>query len=118
MKKNNFYREKYRPQFHFTAKKGWLNDPTGLVFYEGEYHLFYQYDTSVKGRPGKNMRWGHAVSRDLVRWKELPIALKLSKKSGQNYSGSSIVDYKNISGLGEKGKHPILLFFTKVKKNS
>lgn len=108
MKKNNLYHEKYRPQFHFTAKKGWLSDPTGLVFYKGEYHLFYQHDINPNGRAGKNMRWGHAVSQNLVSWQELPIALELSNEFGQNYSGSAIVDYKNVSGFkkgkGEKAK--------------
>ncbi|OVE74167.1 hypothetical protein BVX94_01275 [bacterium B17] len=102
-----------RPQLRFTVLQGWNNDVNGTVYYDGEYHLFYQHDPSRNGRTGSNMHWGHAVSKDLVHWKHLPIALGVTRKRGQNYSGSAIVDKKNVSGLQKGKEKPILAFYTR-----
>ena len=101
--------EKYRPQFHFSPPYGWMNDPNGMFFYEDTYHLFYQYypDDNVWGP----MHWGHATSKDLINWKNLPIAIY---PDGNNYifSGSAIVDNDNKSGLGNGINPPIIAFYT------
>ncbi len=91
--------EQYRPAYHFTPPKMWMNDPNGMVYYDGEWHQFYQYypDDTVWGP----MHWGHAVSRDLVNWEHLPIAL-YPDENGLIFSGSAVIDWHNTSGFGEE----------------
>lgn len=103
------YQEKYRPQIHFSPAAHWTNDPNGMVYYEGEYHLFYQHypEASVWGP----MHWGHAVSPDLVHWEHLPIAL-YPDSLGYIFSGSAVVDWKNTSGFGTADNPPLVAFFT------
>lgn len=92
----NLYHEDYRPQFHFTPARNWMNDPNGPIYYEGEYHLFYQYNPF--GIQWGHMSWGHAVSSDLVHWKPLPLAL--AEENGvMIFSGSTVVDWNNSSGF-------------------
>ncbi|WP_421806569.1 glycoside hydrolase family 32 protein [Flagellimonas sp.] len=99
----------YRPNLHFTPKSGWMNDPNGMFYYNGYYHLYFQhYPDGNKWGP---MHWGHAVSTDLVNWKELPIALYPDEK-GYIFSGSAIVDFENRSGFGKDGQSPIVAIYT------
>lgn len=106
---NTAYHEKYRPQIHFSPKEKWMNDPNGMVFYNGTYHLFYQYypDSTVWGP----MHWGHATSRDLVRWQHQPIAL-YPDSLGYIFSGSAVADLNNTSGFGKNGIIPLVAIFT------
>ena len=89
------YDQPYRPYFHFTSLKNWINDPNGLVFYDGEYHLFFQHNPLGPG--WGNMTWGHAVSKDMVHWKQLPHAI-LPFGNGYPFSGTGVVDINNSLG--------------------
>ena len=86
----------WRPQYHFTPAKNFMNDPNGMVFYQGEYHLFYQYNP--EGQVWGHMSWGHAVSLDMVHWQHLPLAIP-EDPDYMIYSGATVVDWKNSSGL-------------------
>ncbi|MEY2835233.1 MAG: hypothetical protein RLZZ557_895 [Bacteroidota bacterium] len=99
----------HRPKIHFTPRQGWMNDPNGMVYHNGTYHLFYQHnpDASVWGP----MHWGHATSKDMITWKHEPIAL-YPDSLGTIFSGSAVVDANNTSGLAPKGKVPLVAIFT------
>lgn len=109
------YTETYRPQFHFSPAKEWLNDPNGLVWYQGEYHLFYQYNPS--GSTWGNMSWGHAVSKDLVRWQELPLAIPHDDQE-MVFSGSAVVDHNNTTGFGTSTNPAMVAVYTSHYKDS
>ena len=107
------YNERYRPQFHFTPRKNWTNDPNGLVYYKGEYHLFFQHNPS--GINWGNMTWAHAVSKDLMHWKQLPNAIE-PDELGTIYSGSAVVDWNNTSGLQTGKENVLAAFYTAAGK--
>jgi fructan beta-fructosidase len=102
------YSEAYRPQFHFTPQRNWMNDPNGLVQVDGEYHLFYQYNPF--GDTWGHMSWGHATSPDRVHWHEQPLAL--AEENGGIFSGSVVVDAANTSGFGKDGNAPLVAAYT------
>ena len=106
---DELYKEKLRPQFHFTSRRGWNNDTNGMVYYDGEYHLFYQHNPY--GWPWGNMTWGHAVSRDMVHWTELGDAIH-PDGLGTIYSGSAVVDRDNCAGFKTGDEDPIVCFYT------
>jgi len=112
---DDLYREKLRPQFHFSARRGWLNDPNGLVYYKGDYHLFFQHNPF--GIQWDNMTWGHAVSHDLMHWEQCPDAIK-PDRLGTVFSGSAVVDWRRTSGFqsgpsGQSGTEwPIVCTYT------
>ncbi|MBT8281455.1 MAG: glycoside hydrolase family 32 protein [Muriicola sp.] len=105
----SLYTEPFRPQYHFTPPEKWMNDPNGLVYHQGIYHLFYQYypDDIVWGP----MHWGHATSVDMLHWENKPIAL-YPDENGLIFSGSAVIDHKNTSGLGTADTVPLVAIFT------
>ena len=106
----NLYREKLRPGFHFTSRRGWNNDSNGLVFHQGLWHLYYQHNPY--GVQWGNMHWGHAVSEDLVRWRELPIALYPREFGDWAFSGSAVVDVNDTGGFGQGGEPALVAAYT------
>ncbi|KAJ5728241.1 Extracellular exo-inulinase inuE [Penicillium malachiteum] len=108
------YTEVYRPQFHFSPAENWMNDPCGLFYHEGLYHLYFQYNPG--GITWGNMSWGHATSEDLSHWEEHPVALLAEGYPGNvtemYYTGSAVVDTNNTSGFGTNGETPIIAVYT------
>ncbi|MEK3674180.1 GH32 C-terminal domain-containing protein [Paenibacillus sp. FSL R10-2771] len=104
---SNYYTELYRPQYHFTDTRGWASDPNGLVYFEGEYHLFHQ----------DGGQWAHAISTDLLHWKQMPLALKWNHL-GHIWSGSTVADLTNASGLfGDSGGKGLIAYYTSFNPN-
>jgi sucrose-6-phosphate hydrolase SacC (GH32 family) len=99
-----------RPQIHFTPKKNWINDPNGLLWHDGEYHLYFQHNPH--GNLWGNMSWGHAVSTDLITWEELPVAIEGNSEVGI-FSGSAVFDSENTSGFGQA----IVAIYTSATKD-
>jgi len=108
----DFHKEKYRPQFHFTTRRGWINDPNGLVYYKGEYHMYYQHNPVAL--PWGNMTWGHAVSKDMVHWKEMPKVL-FPNPTGTCFSGAAFIDRKNELGLKTGDDDVLVMFYLRTR---
>ncbi|MEQ9443703.1 MAG: glycoside hydrolase family 32 protein [Cyclobacteriaceae bacterium] len=107
---DSVYNETLRPQVHFSSQRGWHNDPNGLIYYEDEYHLFYQHNPF--GWSWGNMHWGHAVSKDLLHWKELPDALYTPNHDDMAFSGSAVVDPQNTADFRKDGIDPLIAVYT------
>ncbi|MCP4257988.1 MAG: DUF4980 domain-containing protein [Planctomycetes bacterium] len=107
--RKNLYREKLRPQFHFTSRRGWNNDSNGLVYYDGEYHLFYQHNPY--GWKWGNMTWGHAISEDIIHWNELSDAIH-PDHLGTIFSGSAVIDVNNTAGFQTGNEKVIVCVYT------
>ena len=103
------YRETYRPQLRYTPAENWMNDPNGMVYYDGEYHLFYQYNPF--GNTWGHMSWGHAISKDMIHWEEQDVAM-YEEDGVMRFSGSAVVDHNNSSGFGQDGEPPLVAIYT------
>jgi levanase/fructan beta-fructosidase len=110
------YTEPYRPQYHFSPAKNWMNDPSGLLYHDGTYHLFFQYNPG--GSVWGNMSWGHATSEDLTHWDEQPVALLArgypNDVTEMFFTGSAVADVNNTSGFGVDGKIPLVAMYTSM----
>lgn len=103
------YDQPYRPQYHFSPREHWTNDPNGLVYFEGEYHLFFQYNPF--GDEWGHMSWGHAVSPDLVHWRQLPVALP-EQNGIMIFTGSTVIDERNTTGFCSGGRACVVGIYT------
>lgn len=109
---SDMYSERYRQQVHFSPRRGWNNDPNGLIYYNNEWHLFYQHNPF--GWPWGNMHWGHAVSKDLVHWEELPVAIGRPNFRHSAFSGGALVDPENRAGFRRNGIDPLIATYTRT----
>lgn len=103
------YDQPYRPQVHFSPERNWTNDPNGLVFYHGEYHLFFQYNPF--GDTWGHMSWGHAVSRDLLHWRQLPLAIP-ENNGVMIFTGSVVIDHNDTSGFCKPARECLVAVYT------
>lgn len=114
------YDQPYRGQYHFSPQENWINDPSGLLYHDGIYHLFFQYNPG--GIEWGNLSWGHATSKDLTHWEEQPVALLARGHSGNvtemYFTGSAIVDMNNTSGFRKDRKTPIVAMYTSFIRQS
>ncbi|MEJ2538331.1 MAG: glycoside hydrolase family 32 protein, partial [Calditrichia bacterium] len=106
---NKLFQECFRPQIHFSPPQNFMNDPNGLIYYKGKYHLFYQYNPY--GKEWGHMSWGHAISSDLMHWKHLPIAIR-EEDDIMIFSGSAVYDRENSTGLANGTTGPLIAIFT------
>ena len=102
--------ERFRPRVHFSLLENWTGEPSGVIYYEGEYHLFFQYNP--KQAVFGNINWGHAISTDLIHWEQLPVAISPESSTAQVLSGSVVADIQNTSGLGSKANPALITFYT------
>jgi fructan beta-fructosidase len=106
----DLYHERLRPQFHYTPRRGWNNDPNGLAYHAGEWHMFYQHNPFGVG--WGNMHWGHAASRDLIHWVELDEALTQRSLADMAFSGGGLTDHANTAGFQRGSQPPLVVAFT------
>lgn len=107
--------EQYRPQIHFTPARNWMNDPNGMVYADGQYHLFYQYNP--QGNDWGNMSWGHAISKDLMHWSEQAVAMTRDEL-GDIFSGSAVIDKDNTAGFGANAMIALYTSASNVQQQS